>query len=173
MTARPLNRILVPVDFSALSGQALQYALALVGGRAELVEALYVHVEPRWRGAEPRSTPQAVDQQLREDVKTLSVERMRGFLAQLLGEDAASVRTHIVEGRPEDQIVTVAQDRRVDLIVMATHSRQGLAGLMLGSVTRQVLRRSIIPVLAFTPAARVPHNLSAAGVSPAQAAADQ
>ena len=48
---------------------------------------------------------------------------------------------------PWEGIVHTAKSKRVDLIVMASHGRRGLAGLVLGSETTKVLTHSKIPVL--------------------------
>jgi nucleotide-binding universal stress UspA family protein len=44
-------------------------------------------------------------------------------------------------------IARYAKDRRIDQIVMATHGRGAMAGLLMGSVTRKVLHLSNVPVL--------------------------
>ena len=49
--------------------------------------------------------------------------------------------------RPYEGIVEAAKKRKCDAIVMASHGRRGLAGLLLGSVTQQVLAHSRIPVM--------------------------
>ena len=56
--------------------------------------------------------------------------------------------TEIVDGRAAQTIVEVARQRHVDLIVMGTHGRSGVAHLLLGSVTEKVLRTAPCPVLA-------------------------
>jgi nucleotide-binding universal stress UspA family protein len=55
----------------------------------------------------------------------------------------------IVEmGEPHDLIVEWAKDNAVDIVIMSTHGRSGLARMMLGSVTEKVLRKAQCPVLA-------------------------
>ena len=48
---------------------------------------------------------------------------------------------------PADAILQVAKQQRCDLIVMASHGRRGLAGILLGSETQKVLTHAKIPVL--------------------------
>jgi nucleotide-binding universal stress UspA family protein len=50
---------------------------------------------------------------------------------------------------PYDGIIKAALEHECDLIVMASHGRSGLAGLVLGSVTNKVLSHSTIPVVVF------------------------
>jgi nucleotide-binding universal stress UspA family protein len=52
-----------------------------------------------------------------------------------------------VSSSPWDAIIKTALERRCDAIVMASHGRKGLAGLVLGSETTKVLTHSTIPVL--------------------------
>ena len=48
---------------------------------------------------------------------------------------------------PEDDILKIANAKRCDLIVMATHGQGGLRGMFIGSVTQKVLAKSTIPVM--------------------------
>ncbi|MFN3202799.1 MAG: universal stress protein [Bradymonadia bacterium] len=144
----PPKRILVPVDFSPLSGQALRYALALAAPLSATVEVVYVHLGQQWGGIVEAQYGIATGM---PDVLSLAQQRMRDFLFEHLGEGCDRIVAHLVQGDPEEAILTLAEGRGVELIVMATHGRKGLAGWMLGSVTRQVLRRSSVPVLALTP----------------------
>jgi len=50
---------------------------------------------------------------------------------------------------PADAILAAAAKRKCDLIFMASHSRKGLRGMLLGSETQKVLARSAVPVLVF------------------------
>jgi universal stress protein A len=54
-------------------------------------------------------------------------------------------------GVPNVDIVRAARDLGVDLIVMATHGRTGLAHFVLGSVTEHVIRETVCPVLVLRP----------------------
>jgi nucleotide-binding universal stress UspA family protein len=53
----------------------------------------------------------------------------------------------VVSDLPYQEIIKVARKRKCDLIVMASHGRRGLSGLLLGSETVKVLTHSKIPVL--------------------------
>jgi nucleotide-binding universal stress UspA family protein len=79
-------------------------------------------------------------------------ERMTGFA----GDNSQSVVTHIEEGRPYEQIVRVAAEKDVDLIVIGTNVHPSLFGgtPVLGSETERVVRNAPCPVLS-VPTARV------------------
>ncbi len=57
----------------------------------------------------------------------------------------------VLPGNPQLEIVRVAQQRGVDLIVMATHGRTGLSHALSGSVTERVVRNAPCPVLSLRP----------------------
>jgi nucleotide-binding universal stress UspA family protein len=48
---------------------------------------------------------------------------------------------------PYQQIIYIGKKHKCDLIIMASHGRRGLSGLLLGSETAKVLTHSKIPVL--------------------------
>ena len=52
-----------------------------------------------------------------------------------------------VTGSPVTEILAVAEDKKVDLIVMASHGRTGLSRLLMGSVAEGVMREAPCPVL--------------------------
>ena len=53
----------------------------------------------------------------------------------------------MIEDHPYEAIVDTAKGKGCDLIVMASHGRNGIAAIMLGSVTAKVLAHTTIPVL--------------------------
>ena len=53
----------------------------------------------------------------------------------------------VINAQPWSAIINTARSRKCDLVVMASHGRRGLAGLLLGSETTKVLTHSKIPVL--------------------------
>jgi nucleotide-binding universal stress UspA family protein len=57
----------------------------------------------------------------------------------------------VIADHPEKAIIEAARERGVDVIVMATHSRGPLARALFGSVTEQVVRSGVAPVLVVHP----------------------
>jgi nucleotide-binding universal stress UspA family protein len=53
---------------------------------------------------------------------------------------------HVADGEPYRAIIALAKRKRCDLILMASHGRRGIAGVVLGSETNKVLTHSKIPV---------------------------
>jgi nucleotide-binding universal stress UspA family protein len=63
-------------------------------------------------------------------------------------KELGAVQVKVAVGKPAEEILRVAREERVDLIVMGTHGRTGLRQLLLGSVTEPVARYA--PCLVFT-----------------------
>lgn len=82
-----------------------------------------------------------------------ALKRLRGYaqerMAQLAREDGARAITHITEGRPYEEVVRLASEREVDLIVIGTNVHASLFGgtPVLGSEIERVVRNAPCPVL--------------------------
>jgi nucleotide-binding universal stress UspA family protein len=59
----------------------------------------------------------------------------------------ANVETEVRQGAPHTEMVQFARDNAVDLIVMGSHGRTGLAHALVGSVAEKVVRKAPCPVL--------------------------
>ncbi len=59
---------------------------------------------------------------------------------------SAKVKTTLLWGNPAKEIVQEAKSGNFDLIVMATHGREGMSRLFIGSVAEEVIRRAPCPV---------------------------
>lgn len=128
-----VRSIVVPIDGSAFSLQALPAALGIVVGAGGSLHLLYVQAAP---AAEMTA---AIERQLQDLAATL---RKRWKV-----EVAVAVR----QGRPAEAIAAFASETGVGLIVLTTHGRGGLSRLWLGSVADELFRASEIPVLAVRP----------------------
>jgi nucleotide-binding universal stress UspA family protein len=156
-----LSTIVVPFDNSALAERAFPYAAALaqVGG-ARLV-LLYARTSAAGAIRTVAELAEALDAELLLlRVRQPLVETTPGEELQYLelvadrvqrAERRAAVRVEI--GSPPAAIPRVARAESCDLIVMATHGREGLARLTLGSVATGVLHRTDLPLLLIRPPA--------------------
>lgn len=136
-----LDRILVPVDFSDCSLDALEYAVA-VAQRAQAAVMLLHVMEPAAYGLD-FTVPHKV---AREHEREALTERLAGLVAAL---EAANVKSEslVRGGLPRDSILETARAWSADLIVMGTHGRRGLSHALYGSVVESVLRKSHCPIL--------------------------
>jgi universal stress protein A len=136
----PFKRILVPVDFDESSLKALEIA-AKVAQQNE-AKVFVLHIVPV--DIDVSGMPQYAELIRRQE--SLDREKLDGLARQHLGEVSWEVLDAM--GQPADVIVNVASKLPVDLIVMVTHGRRGLARLVEGSVAEKVLRHTPCPVLA-------------------------
>ena len=65
------------------------------------------------------------------------------------------IAAEIVIGHPSEDIIEYAAKNKIDLIIMATHGRTGLAHVILGSVAERVVQHSPVPVVMVRPAQMV------------------
>lgn len=141
------RKILVPVDFSAGSRQALQLALALARSSGARVDALYVWEPPRVVPLDVQVFNPGQTAPLLEHARRAAEERMREFLDDLGLPATERPSSEIAVGDPTDEIVERAAESGYDLLVLGAHGRSGIARLLLGSVAEKVIRRSPCPVL--------------------------
>src|SRR5262245_19252858 len=134
-----LDRILVPLDGSALAETALDLAVDLARGASStvvLVRAAQAHGLP---GVDP------------EDAQVRVVSEAETYLAaaaeRLRKRGVAAVETSVWYGRPAPSIAEAARARNADLIVIPSHGRSRLGRLILGSVAESVLRSTRTPIL--------------------------
>ena len=144
------KNILIPTDGSPLSQKAVVQGVALAKSVDAKVTAFF---------AAPPATPIVYRDHLPVGYATPGEheEMIRKTAAKYLGvvERAAKKAgiscesVHVTSDYPEEGILKVAQKKKCDLIVMATHGQGGLRGMLIGSVTQKVLNQAKIPVMVF------------------------
>jgi nucleotide-binding universal stress UspA family protein len=143
------RKILVSMDGSRLSMKGVRAGVRLARALGARVVGAYVIApfSPPVYGEAAMYIPGATPQ----DYKKISEKQAKKALAMVAIEaDAAGVacETHFVVAAPPWQgILKVARARKCDAVVMASHGRGGIGGLLLGSETNGVLAHSKIPVL--------------------------
>ena len=150
MLAPLLQRILVPLDGSALAEMVLPAVRALASATgAELVLAMVVEPVPTLLPVFPH--PIAIES---DDIDKREVEA-RHYLNRIKEDLLAKgldVRSRIViGGGPAMQIVRVADEEHCDIIAVATHGAGGMDRIVFGSVTDKLVRTSHVPVLVLRP----------------------
>lgn len=138
-------RILVPVDGSEYSRDALEHALSTYE-HAEFV-ALHV-VDPgtrRWAvSASDRDRPLPIEDWIEEAED--EAEQLLSDAESVADEHGATLRTETQLGYPPDVIVDYTHERDIDHVVLGSHSRSGDETLFLGSVAEAVAKRADCPV---------------------------
>ena len=139
-----ITRILVPTDFSDTADVALTYAKTLAGRLNASLHVIHVLADPYV------VTPFDVATPMEPEIRKRTLEDVRACLLKRLdAEEEQRFRgtRAIVTGLAAKQIAQYAADHSIDLIVMGTHGRRGVAHLLLGSVAEHVGRIAPCPVL--------------------------
>lgn len=132
-------RLLVPCDFSADAGEALDYARDLAQRLGASLELLNV-VETLNYAGEYSYVLLDIPHARQEAMKHLE------FLRKGLPPDV-SVELTVREGVPWQEIVAEAQEKGCAMIVMSTHGATGLMHVLLGRTAERVVRHAKTPVL--------------------------
>jgi universal stress protein A len=140
-----IRNILVPIDFSDNSREALRFAADLAkrfDSRIHLVHVL----------ADPFRQAWAVEAGLAEYVEGLEARREETLVAlhALATEehlDPLRTTTRLADGTAHHEILEYVRLQGIDLIVMGTHGHGAIAHLLLGSVAERVVRHAMCPVL--------------------------
>ena len=143
------KHILVPTDGSKLSVKAIKTAVTLARTLRARLMGVYVvppYVPPVYGEAViyvPEVTPKRYKEiTTREANSALNAVEAE---AKAAGIDCKTVS--VTADQAWQGIVRTAHSKGCDLIVMASHGRRGLSGLLLGSETSKVLTHSKTPVL--------------------------
>jgi nucleotide-binding universal stress UspA family protein len=141
--------LLVAVDFSPFSEEALIFA----GGLAEKLEAqlLVLHVIHDPAEAPGFYAQKGKKKKFLKSMEEAADEMMEEFLLKMRQAypDQISIQKAkplLVVGTPVTRIVEVAKKKKVDMIILGSHGRTGLAHLLVGSKVQGVVHLSPIPV---------------------------
>lgn len=127
-----IKNILVPIDFSEYSNYSIPYAISLaIAFHAKLI---LLHV------TDLTVSEDYLSRLTFPDLKVYDERAGKLVAEQLIGRDI----------EPDNCIVNVAEDRKVDLIIMGTHGARGMRRTQIGNTTEEVVRRVMIPVLSIT-----------------------
>jgi nucleotide-binding universal stress UspA family protein len=141
-----MKTILVPVDYSLRSREAVRWAKLLAAKQG--AQVVLLHVLPA-----PGKMQLYVDAYLGLRMPHPSVERTHEAEARLnefassLGNDGVTVRCLVEHGIPEATIVRIAAELPADLVVMGTHARTGMVEWALGSIAHKVQTCAPCPVI--------------------------
>lgn len=137
------KKILCPIDYSDCSAKALKYAAGLALKDSARLYLMHIIDKRIYDYGGP-----IYEVQPGKDDETI------GQLKKKLGESVPKeikgeidVETIVTVGVPAQEIVNASNEKGVDLIVMGTHGRTGIAHVVMGSVAENVTRKAVCPVL--------------------------
>lgn len=135
-------KILVAVDGSDISMRAVKFVIGLNRKLARPARVTLLSVDPpQFPGVETRIGAKATRQLHEESLENMLRDARRSLVrAKLELTERAEV------GEIADTILKVAKKDRVDLIVLGSHGRGAVKGILLGSVSSKVIAQTDIPV---------------------------
>jgi universal stress protein A len=165
--SKTFHTILVPVDFSSYSAEALLYAASIADHFSSSLVVLHVvsqdvqtyathrHLEHRGMPhpvfpllgplSESLEEPQDVTDAVAVDLRERGRVALQEFLPSALRGHELALRVEV--DHPFQEILDTARREHVDLIVMGTHGRTGLTHVVMGSVAERVIRLAPCPVM--------------------------
>jgi nucleotide-binding universal stress UspA family protein len=145
-----IRRIVVPIDFSDTSREALRLACALAPAAERELHLLHVIPDPfRVPGLESSAGIESYAQ-VERAWKARAQQQLRSIVADE-GLPAAQVITVVLMGHPASLIVGYAEEQRADLIVIGAEGEGAVSRFLLGSVAERVVRHAHVPVLTVPP----------------------
>ncbi len=139
-----IERILVPIDFSAPSLKALDEAVEF--SRPYGAELIVMFAVERSYYESPLLVP---DSGALLEHQARTVEEKLEEICRSLGKRGVSCRTLVEFGVAYQAIVDAAKKVDASLILMSTHGRSGLAHVLIGSVAERVVQHACCPILLF------------------------
>jgi nucleotide-binding universal stress UspA family protein len=143
------KHILVPTDGSELAQKAIKAAVAFAKSVGARITGYYAMHEPAFIYNRFGN----LDQQIKNELERRAREVAQRYLDEI-GKAARAAGVEFealitISDIPAEGIVDAAQERKCDVIFLASHGRSGVSRLILGSVTQDVLARSTLPVIVF------------------------
>lgn len=139
-----INKILVPIDFSDYSKNALKYAVQFAKYFNAEMYLIYV-IEPVIYPTD-FSMGQIVIPSVDSNLQARAEEELNN-LAKNFIDPSIKVETIIKTGKPFVEINETAKEKDIDLIIIATHGHTGVEHLLFGSTAEKVVRKAPCPVL--------------------------
>lgn len=148
-----VKKLMVPVDFSDTSRQALEHAAWLAANAH--CDLLIAHVLPPNPYYFETSDPQVLPEDL-EESKNFAEEKIRDLMRMCSEKYGVNPRYRIRSGKISDELIDLAVKEKTDLIMMGTHGAKGLEEILIGSNAQQLVSRGPCPVITFQPETRKP-----------------
>lgn len=138
-----IKRILIPIDGSEYSMHAVEYGISIAKTHPD-VQIMIVHVidEVVLDKLTKINERENFERELKNDG-----QRHVSYAVGIAEKEGVKTTSLIAKGRPFEQIVHLAKDLNMDLIVMGTYGRRGAERILIGSVAERVIEYAHCPVL--------------------------
>lgn len=141
------RKILVPTDFSEDSDQSFQMALSIAVTYQARIFLLHVISSTVQQSLLDYSLDQSlVDRVLNESI-VISNEKLQKAVGRNQQAGDVKVISNVRKGLPDEEILKEASERKIDLIVIASHGKSSLRKYFIGSVAEKVMKEAECQVL--------------------------
>jgi nucleotide-binding universal stress UspA family protein len=144
------KHILIPTDGSKLAARGVKAGVQLARALGAKVTGLYVmfpYVPAVYGEAALYYVPGVSPQESKKLIETQARKALAAIETEARKARVRSSSRYVTSGQPWQAILRQARSAKCDVIVMASHGRGGIGGLIMGSETTHVLANSKIPVL--------------------------
>ena len=142
------KHILLPIDGSELSEAAIQKGIQFAKSINAKVTGFHVILPFHIFSLRTGILEDTKEQYERQS--TGQAEQFLGVIKQAAEKAGVSCDTdYVTSNHPYEMIIQAAEKKGCDLIMMASHGRRGMQGVLIGSETQKVLTHTKIPVLVF------------------------
>lgn len=138
--------ILVPTDFSEFSDRAVRQAADIAEQNNAKVFLLHV-VDKLQQCAIDYCIPIETMMKVQSDSEKEATKKMQEEVDKIVKAKKIEVVFDVKSGVPYEEILKEQQERKIDLIVIASHGRTGILKNLIGSVAERVMREAKCPVL--------------------------
>ncbi|WP_027177670.1 universal stress protein [Maridesulfovibrio bastinii] len=142
-----INKILCAVDFSEHSPVVAEYASTLA--KTMGAEIICLYVAPSLDQYVGFHVPPSSIENFVGEIVTGADSTMDTFITENFSD--VTVSGKVVTGYAAEEIIGMAQEEKVDMIIMGTHGRVGIDRMLFGSVAEKVVKTSKAPVLTVRP----------------------
>ena len=140
------TRILVPTDFSEYSDRAIKQAVDIAEQNNAKIYLLHV-VDRLQQCAIDYCIPVETMMKVQSDSEKEASRKMQDEAKKITQAKKIDVTFDVKSGVPFEEILKGQQERKADLIVIASHGRTGIMKSLIGSVAEKVMREAKCPVL--------------------------
>jgi universal stress protein A len=139
MTA--IKKILVPTDFSKFSDNALKQAVEMAKQNKAKIYLLHVIGVVQMCTVDYCLDQQTIDALDKKSIKS-SEDMVQKQIKRVVHSKDVEIISYVTKGTPYEEILKEQENKKINLIVIATHGRTGLMSYLLGSVAEKVVRHA-------------------------------
>jgi len=146
-----MKNILLPTDFSPNADNALNFAVEIarkVEGNLILLHAYSVQlIDPNMPAEIYLSAYQEEEKSAKENLEELS-KRISESNKDINGNNIFTTEAIVTQGLVVDEVLSLINDFKIDIVIMGTHGASGITEMILGSNAASIIEKATVPVLA-------------------------